>query len=274
MKHKFFSIVVVLILLLVPALPVQAADNTGGEPLLDNVTDEAGLLTESEWQTLEQQARQISEQYGVGVYIITVEDYQDYTDGDIYDAADELYLGNSLGLGEDRDGILLLLSMDARDYNLIAYGEFAQYAFNEDGREHLDDFFLDNFGDDAWYDGFSEYLSWSADYLENAENGDPYSDDHVPISDSGRIKGILIRVAIILLVPLAIAGIYTLVLTSKMKSVDKAVEASTYMTNSLHLTREIDCYTHTTETRRKIEEDDDSSSKSSSGGGSGTSGKF
>lgn len=260
--------------LLTGSVPTAGIDSPSDQgPQLDNVTDEAGLLTEVEWQELERQARAISEQYGVGVYAVTVKDYLDYTNGDIYDAADEIYHGYTLGLGEDRDGILLILSMARRDYLLIAYGDSAQYAFNDDGMFYLEDFFLDDFGNDDWYNGFAEYLTWSADYLENAKNGTPYSDDHVPMSDSDRTIGILIRVAIILLVPLVIAGTHILILISKMNSVAKAVEASTYLSGDLHLTRDSDRYTHTTETRRKIEKKE-SSSGSSSGGGSGRSGKF
>ena len=72
---------------------------------------------------------------------------------------------------------------------------------------------------------------------------------------------------------LLIAGIVILVLTSQMKSVAKATEATSYMVGNLHLTERQDRYSHTTESRRKIEKDDDKSSKSS-GGGSSTGGKF
>jgi len=271
MKRKVLSIVFVLTLAL--TVFAQAAAQ------LDNVTDAAGLFSDTEWQTLEQRARDISDIYGVGVYIITVDDYENYADGDIYDAADALYFGYSLGLGEDQDGILLLISMEERDYNLIAYGDYAKYAFNEDGREALVDFFLDDFGDNRWYDGFCDYLNWCEDYLETAKNGEPYSEDNLPEDASDRMFGILIRAAIVLLVPLAVAGIYVGTLTAKMKSVEIAKEAVTYMSGDLDLTRESDHYVHTTTTRRKIEKEDEnssngSSSGSSSGGGSGTSGKF
>jgi len=243
-------------------------------PELDNVTDAAALLTESEWQTLEQQARTISEQYGVGVYIITVDDYRDYAGGDVTDAAEKLYFGYKLGLGDNQDGILLLLSMAQRDYDLMVEGEYANYAFNTPGREHLVEFFLDDFGDNRWYDGFSDYLTWSADYLETAKNGEPYSDQNIPMDEADRIITILIWLAIILLVPLAVAGVYTLILVAKMHSVAKAVEASAYMTGDLHLTRRGDYFTHKTETRRKIETESSSSSSKSSGSTSHTSGKF
>lgn len=266
MRCKIWSAAAALVMLLMLAVPVRAAAQ------LDNVTDAAAILTEDEWGMLEQQAREISEQYGVGVYIVTLDDYTDYTYGDIYDAADEIYHGYTLGMGEEQNALLLLLSMEERESLLIAYGADAKRAFTEDGREGLDDFFLDDFANDAWYDGFADYLMWSADYLEAAKNGEPYSGSNVPMSDEARSGAVLTSVLIILFVPLLIAGVYILILIAKMKSVAKAVEASTYLSGALHLTRDSDRYTHTTKTRRKIEKK--TSSGSSSGGGSGTRGKF
>ena len=264
MKNKLWSIALVLVMLLASALPAHAAAQ------LNNVTDEAAILTDGEWEELEQQARDISERYDVGIYIVTLDNYRNYTNGDIYDAADEIYHGYTLGMGEERNGLMLLLSMEDRDYLLIAYGSDAKYAFNDDGREALAEFFLDDFADDAWYDGFADYLMWSEDYLAAAEGGEPYSGADVQ-------QGVdLGSIALILFVPLLIAGVYILILISKMKSVAKAAEASEYVAGALNLTRNSDYYTHTTKTRRKIEKKTSSggSSGRSSGGGSGTRGKF
>ena len=36
-------------------------------------------LTDSQWEDLEQRAQQVSEEYQCGVYMITVDDYTDYS---------------------------------------------------------------------------------------------------------------------------------------------------------------------------------------------------
>lgn len=266
MKYKLWKLIMMVTLAVMLAMPVQAGH-------LDYVTDQAALLNSNQLQQLEQQAQAISQQYGVGVYLITVDDYQTLTTGDIYDAADGFYHGYDLGLGEDRNAILLLLSMAERDYLLIAYGAESKYAFNDSGREKMMDYILDDLGSDNWYQGFSDYFSWSTDYLEQAENGAPYAAGNLPMSASERFKAIGIRLAIILLVPFAIAGAYISTLSKKMKSVAEAVVADTYVSDALQLTRENDRFTYTTTTRRK-KEDNAKTSRSSSGGGSGTSGKF
>ncbi len=237
---------------------------------INNITDVAGLLTESEWETLERQARTLSEDYSFGVYVIAVDDYEDYAYGDVQDAAEALYHGYELGVGADRDGILLLLSMYDRDYSLIANGDFGEYAFNAEGREALTEFFLDDFADDDWYGGFSDYLTWCGSYLEAAQNGEPFSAGNPPMDAAGRMSAILIRVAVILLLPLIIAFIVILILGSKMRSVAAATQAKRYIKGNLILTDQYDRYTHTTETRQKVK----SESGNSKSSGGGTSGKF
>lgn len=237
---------------------------------INNITDVAGLLTESEWETLERQARTLSEEYSFGVYVIAVDDYEDYAYGDVQDAAEALYHGYELGVGVDRDGILLLLSMYDRDYSLIANGDLGHYAFNEEGREALTEFFLDNFADDDWYGGFSDYLKWCGNYLEAAQNGEPFSANNPPMDAAGKMSAILIRVAVILLLPLIIAFIVIRILGSKMRSVATATQAKRYIKGNLILTGQHDRYTHTTETREKVK----SESGNSKSSGSGTSGKF
>ena len=230
----------------------------------------AGLLTESEWETLERLARTLSEEYSFGVYAIAVDDYEDYAYGDVQDAAEALYHGYDLGVGPDRDGVLLLLPIYDRDYGLIANGDFGNYAFNEEGCEALTAFFLDDFADDDWYGGFSDYLTWCGNYLEAAQNGEPFSADNPPMDAAGRMSAILIRVAVILLLPLIIAFIVILILGSKMRSVAAATQAKRYIKGNLILTGQHDRYTHTTQTRQKVT----SESGSSKSSGGGTSGKF
>ena len=300
MKRKLLRTIVTVLLLLVMVLPVSAAeydavqdewseevytdlDGNGAEnwryqaPQLDHVTDTMNLLTEEQWQRLEQKAREIEQIYDFGVYIVTVDDYWNYNNGSVMDAAISIYQAYSLGIGDGKDGLMLLLSMYDRDYSLITHGEFGNYAFNDAGRERLASFFLDDFGNDQWYTGFEDFLSWSEDYLENAKNGNPYSSDHKAMSSADVFMGIVIRVLIILIFPLIVAGIYIGVLNSKMKNVEEATRASAYVSGKLNLTKKTDKFRFVTQNRVKI------SSSSSSGGGtrsgssggfSGTSGKF
>ena len=276
MKRRIVCILLVALLLL--GLCCTAfAEAPATEPQLWNITDTVGLLTSDEDQSLEERAEEISAQHGVGIYLLILEDYSEYYD-DPYETAYELYHQNTLGMGEDRDGVILLMSMSDRKYATFFYGPKAEYAFDAYGQELMEEEFLDDFRDDDWYDGFEDYLEVCAEYLERAEAGDPVREDYSSAGGSS-VSGIGTTILVCLGISAVIAMIVCLILRGKMKSVRKGTHADAYVTGSLNLTASRDQYTHTTETRTKIEhESSDSggggSSACSGGGGSGRSGSF
>ena len=276
MKRRLACIVLAALLLL--GLCCTAfAEAPATEAQLWNITDTVGLLTSDEDLTLEARAEEISAQYGVGIYLLILEDYSEYYD-DPYETAYELYHQNTLGMGEDRDGVILLMSMSDRKYATFFYGPKAEYAFDAYGQELMEEEFLDDFRDDDWYGGFADYLEVCAEYLERAEAGDPVRGDYSSAGGSS-VSGIGTTILVCLGISAVIAMIVCLILRGKMKSVRKGTHADAYVTGSLNLTASRDQYTHTTETRTKIEhESSDSggggSSACSGGGGSGRSGSF
>ena len=276
MKRRIVCILLVALLLL--GLCCTAfAEAPATEPQLWNITDTVGLLTSDEDLTLEARAEEISAQYGVGIYLLILEDYSEYYD-DPYETAYELYHQNTLGLGEDRDGVILLMSMSDRKYATFFYGPKAEYAFDAYGQELMEEEFLDDFRDDDWYDGFEDYLEVCDEYLARAEAGNPVRGDYSSAGGSS-VSGIGTTILVCLGISAVIAMIVCLILRGKMKSVRKGTHADAYVAGSLNLTASRDQYTHTTETRTKIEhESSDSggggSSACSGGGGSGRSGSF
>ena len=261
MKKKMISFALALTLAFSLCVPSFAADEVGVE--MRYVIDTCNLLTFNQWTALEKQAANISDQYGCGVYIFTVDNYRNYGNGDVYDVTTQIYHSNSFGVGGGRDGIILLLSMNRRDYALFVYGEKAEYAFNDYGLEQLEDAFLDDFGNNNWSGGFSGYLSVCEEYLASAQKGKPVrANPTLPI---------VISVA----VSCVIALVVCLILLSTMKTVRQKSEAREYVAaGGLHLTQQMDQYTHTTKTQRKIETSSGSSHSHSGGGGHGRSGKF
>ena len=256
MKKRILSLCIILLLALSLCTPVAAAGFEDAQ--LSFVTDEAGLLTNEQRLELEQRAEEISQKYQCGVYIITVNDFTDYTyESSVYEAAKDLYREYELGYGEERSGELLLLSMEARDYALIAYG-YGNTAFSEAAAE-LAETFLDDFADDAWYDGFSDYLEKSASMLVSSRNI------------------VFVGIGISLLLGCGLGLLLCWLLKEKqMKSVAVKQDANAYLrADGVHITNRQDQFSHITQTRTKIE-------KSSGGGGtsvdsdgfSGKSGKF
>ena len=243
----------------------QTQEPTGADR--NYIFDLSDQLSYEEWAELEARASDISQRHGCGVYAAFVDDFTEYGGGnDVYKTTYQLYHASELGMGADRDGIIILLSMDDRDYAMFVYGDHAEYAFDRYGQKELEDAFLGYFGDNDWYGGVSHYLDTCDEYLTRAEEGKPVRKNTLPIY------------IIVVAASCAIAGGICLMLKWQMKTVHKKAEANEYVAaGGLNLTKQYDRYTHTTETRRKIHDDSDSNSGTSScsgGGGSGRSGKF
>lgn len=250
-----------------------ASDDAAGQAVttsaqLGYVTDDTGLLTDRQISRLEQRCAALAQSSGVGVYIRTVNDYADYGFGDVETASYTLYHNNDLGVGDGRDGILLLLSMSNRKYATFVYGDKAERIFPGSALQRLEDGFLDDFRNDDWYEGFCDYIDGCAGLL----SGETYTGgDSDYVYDAGFSWELLLRNFVIaLVIACVIALIVCLILKAKMRSVHRQTEARAYVTPAgLHLTRRDDVYTHTTTTRRKIERDNSGSGGGSSGGFSG-----
>ena len=279
MKKLLFCLLAVLCLcasLMVPALAEESY-----------VFDEAGLLSASERGALESQAAGISEEYGCAVYVVTVRDYREYGSGDVRAVAESLFTENGFGLGADGSGVMLLMSMEDRDYALIAHG-YGNVAFTDYGKDRLSDEFLDNFRRDDWYGGFADYVSYAGEMLELSRGGEPL-DVNSPGADGhsrsffGGLRerlGVFGVIVVIVAVPALIALIVCTVAKRNMKNVKKAEKADFFaVPGSMKLTVSEDRFTHVTQTRVKVESDDDhgggkGGTHINSSGFSGKSGKF
>lgn len=251
----------------VPDTPAEPEDDDS--ITMEYVFDAADILPYEEWAELEARAADISKRQHCGVYFALVDDYTVIAD-DVYEATYQIYHELELGSGEDRDGIIVLLSMDNRKYAMFVYGEYAEYAFDTYGQDELEGRFLGFFGYDDWYGGITHYLDACDEFLTTADAGDP-----VRLSYWENFWEYFPAVAVLACLP---TGSICIWLMRGMKSVRQKKEANAYLTEGgLHLTQQYDQYTHTTETRTKIQEESSSGGSTcseSGGGGSGRSGSF
>ena len=132
MMKKYASLLFALFLAL--SLSVSAAADSSGV----YVYDDAALLTQEEYDTLTASAMAVADQYGCGVYVVTVDDMADYIDPDAVTETGETgmaafteYAWDALGLAAsyDSNGIMLALSMAERDFQMLAHGDTANAAF-------------------------------------------------------------------------------------------------------------------------------------------------
>ena len=138
-----------------------------GSTGMNYVFDLRGMLSDGEREQLEDRAEDIALRRSCGIYTLFVEDFTAYGYGDDpYTALYQIYHAEGLGVGEDRNGVIIMLSMKERDYAMFVYGEWAEYAFDRYGAEQLEDRFLSNFSDGDWYGGVSNYLTACDEFLD------------------------------------------------------------------------------------------------------------
>ena len=129
-----------------------------GNPL---VADNAGLLSASELQALEQKAKNISSAHSCEVIILTVNDAggkspQDY--------AEDFYVDHDYGFGASRSGIMLYLDMGERDWYIATCGS-AIDAFHDDPTDFLVSRFKPDLSNGNYYRAFDTYLSYAEKFL-------------------------------------------------------------------------------------------------------------
>lgn len=262
MKKTLFTLALAFLLLCsLAAVPAFAEGET--ETLPYYVSDAAGLLTPQQQQTLESAARSVSEKYGCGVYIITINSFGEFGFGNVEACAEGFYNHYQMGLGSARNGSLLLLSMKDRDYALKAYGSLAHTAFTDYGSRRMAESFLNHFYRDDWYGGFADYIDTADDYLARAAAGDPVD---VPEQEISRMSSWL-KAAMIIGIPCLIAFGTCEGMKRPMKSVKKKADANEYLIpGGIHLDVKKDIFINRSVTRTLIRTE----TRSSSGGGGGT----
>ena len=234
------------------------------------LTDSYGLLTEAEQAAIESYAKQASQKHGCGVYVLIVDDYRLLNDNsEIFKANYTYYHDRNMGIGDGRDGVFLLLSMNDRDFSFFVYGEKAEYALNDWGQMMLEDEFVDDLADNRWYDGLEDFVNTCDEYLTLAEQGDPVREP-----PAGKL-------ALSTAISSFIALLASSFMWNKNKWAKKRTSAYGYISGTLVCDISEDRYLNTTVKKRIIEDNSNSggsgsrsSVSHSGGGGSGRSGKF
>lgn len=268
---KYLKLVLIfcMIMTVLAAAKVSSAESAEGTMRADCVYSDTAEISQGDINQIKDRAASISGQYKIGgaeigVYIAVV-DWYGRMGGDVESAAYYFYCNAPYKIKDN--GILLFFSIGDREYDAYTFGEQGQKIFNDYAVDDvIIDAIYDDLHNDRWTDALSHYLDKCEEVLQLAADGTVLT---YKSTIEYKVFNWGISAVIALVVMLCVGGI----LKSQMKSVAKKVEARNYVKEgSFDISYRNDCYTHSTETRRKIEKS--SSSSGGSGGGSHHSGSF
>ncbi len=273
---KFFVTAAATVLAVMPLALTASADEAYYDDTLPRVVDNADLLSDSEEKALSDDIDDIISKYNFDVVILT----EETLDGEsrmVY--ADDYYDYGGYGVGDDYDGILLLVDMENRQWWISTCG-YGITVFTDYGIDKMGEIMSADLGSDDFYSAFELFLSTTEEYIVQANNGNSYDVDNMYETKDDKFYGTIVNIGFALLLALIIALIVVLVFKSQLKSVKFEHAARVYeVQNSFRVTRSNDVYLYKNVSKRRKPESSggrggssthSSSSGRSHGGGGGS----
>lgn len=267
---KIISVMAALALMFV--LPVKAAYDS-------YVIDTEGLTDSAEQSTLNSLAAEASDKHDAGIYIRVYNDYTGFNT--IEEFAEYVYDAEELGYGENRDGVMLILTMADRSFDIYSrYGGKCEEAFSAYAREQIAGVIVNDYlRDNEYYDGFKAFINMCDSYLGYQEQGtpispsfDPYREEQERIErEEAEAASRTAKTAASVGIPPLISLLTVLGLRSRNKTEHIALEANGYISRS-KLTRKSDRFLYRNQTVTHIQRDNDSGGGSSFHSSSGSTG--
>lgn len=159
-----------------PDLSSTAAGTIPEERLLPRLVDQAELLSEAEEAELLSNLDEISERQECDVVVVTVDSLKGKT---AVEYADDTYDYNGYGFGEERDGILFLISMEERDWAISTCGEGITI-FTDAGQEYMVSKWQSALSDGKYQEAFLTYAKLCDEFITQARTGEPYDEGNLP----------------------------------------------------------------------------------------------
>ena len=214
------------------------------------VRDHYGLFTKSQAEEWNQKACEMAAKYGVGCYLVVVDDLDNYSSARSY--AKDYFKYYTLGCGNRDSAILFLLAVDSRDYVTITYGGGVD-VFTDVSVDKLESHIVSYLKKNNWVNAATSYYDDCESVLAYlAANGKPandyYANDYPnPDENNFGIEECLIIVAIGLILGAIIARVIVNREKAAMLTAVKKSEAGDYLDrSSLTLTEATDEFVNTT----------------------------
>ena len=244
MKRKLLSMLFVVVLCLSFAVSAFAASGA-------DIYDEADLLSTQEETQLAEKLSEIGEEFDAQIVVMTVTS----TSGNIDAYIEEIFDGMNMDYGEKRDGVLLLVCMDDREYRILSNG-YAGEAIGPSQIDAIGDAIVSDLSDGAYADAFSTFADQCAYYLDGYLNGFPFNFG----------KNLIVA----LIIGMVAGVVVALVLKKQLKSVRQQEQANIYIkSGSMQITKSRDLFLYREVSRTKKDSSNSSGSGSSRNVGGG-----
>lgn len=264
MKKSIHILLIALSMLFVLAVSVSAAD-------LPLIYDEADLLTDIEEAALLSKLEAISDEADMDVVIALVNSTGELSP---MEYADDFFDYNGYGRGDNRDGLVLLVSMEYSDWWISTRG-YAVTAFTDAGIEYIGEQVTPYLSDGKYADAVEEFAAQCETFIAQAKTGDPFDTHNLPKEPFN--KGMALVIALI--AGFIIGKIYAGKLKGELTSVRRQNAAVGYVREgSLNVTNsnEFFLYRNVSRSAKPTSSSGGSSTHTSSSGAShgGGGGKF
>lgn len=268
MKHQIKMLIAAIVLLLALSCAAHAAD----APRPPRLDDSASLVPSAAAPAIAQKLDAISEKYDIDVAVVTVKSLRGATPRAF---ADDTFDGLGYGMGADDSGILLLISIEDRDWAITTHAR-ALRAFTDAGQAYIMERVAPHMSDGDFAKALDTFADLCGAFLEQAATGSPYDTGSLPKDPFDSVQNAIFA----LICGAIIGGVRVGINRSELKSVRPRDSAEDYTRKgSMRLTDKSDAFLYSNVTKVPIPK------KSSSGGSSthtsssgrthgGSSGKF
>jgi uncharacterized protein len=177
------------------------------------------------------------------------------SDGSIDTFVEDVYDSMNMGCGENRDGVLLLVCIDSREYRILSNG-YAGEAIGIDQIDAISEAIVSNLSDGDYADAFITFADNCAYYLDGYLNGFPFN--------AGK------NLVVALIIGVVAGVIVAFVLKKQLKSVRQQKQANVYTkSDSMQITasRDLFLYREVSKTKKASTNSSGSGSSRNVGGG-------
>ena len=232
---------------------------------LPRLVDGADLIRTSQEQKLLAKLDEISQRQQLDVVVVTVNSLGNKT---AMEYADDFFDYKGYGFGENHDGILILVSMEERDWWISTCG-YGITAFTDAGLDYIADRVVPLLSEGEYSKAFDTFAEKCDEFITQAKTGEPYDVRNLPKDPFKFGKCLLVS----LLIGAFTAGCVVWGLKGQLKTVRADNKATNYAQSLVpSLTVNKDTYLYSTMSSRPKPKPSESSGRSGSSFGSSFSG--